>query len=715
MKLMTPLPRPVRALHVALLIGLGAALVVRAATPPRVVTARAPASAFSAERAMTHVRAIAARPHPSGSPAHDQVRAYLAGELRRLGLDPSIQDATGIGTRYRTAGRVRNIVARIRGSAGTGRAVLLVSHYDTQGAAPGAGDAGSAVAALLETTRALMAGPRPRHDVIVLLTDGEEAGLLGAAAFVREHPWARDVDVVLNFEARGTEGRVFMFETGRGNLDAVRVLRAAGGDVSATSLMVMVYRVLPNDTDLSELMPLARPSMNFAFIDGVERYHTAHDDVAHLDPRSVQHHGEQALGLARAFANGPLPRPDTGDGVFFDVPLAGLVVYPEAWALPAAVLAMALAVLAAVPLRRTAGVRMRGLAATAGFGLVAAVLGVAVAVALGRIITAMHGAAGWHGAPEWRGVYAAAVAAGVIAATAAVWALARRWAAAADAAAGALLLWAGLALAVTVAAPGASYVFVWPVVAVGAALAASQRSGSAVTRSLLLLMATAVVMTMLVPLVYLLGVALGLGAAPAAGALTALATWLVAPHLELLAPARRGTVALLCGGGMLVLLLVGAATVRADARYPVRRNHSHTVLADTLPGDALPLAAIRSDSTDGATRHVVLHIRAPERTLAVSMRTDTRVLGTAIDGRRVDTARYRGHRQAHWEMSYVAPPDSGFTIALSIPAGSPLGLRLGARLSGVPAAVAAAAPRDSARAVASGQGDATFIHRSHRF
>src|SRR5688500_1881568 len=121
-----------------------------------------------------------------------------------------------------------------------------------------------------------------------------------------------------------------MFETGPGNLDVARVLRTAG-DVSATSLSVTVYRTLPNDTDLSEIAVLGKPALNFAFADGIERYHTAYDDAAHLDAGSVQHHGAQMLALARAFGNGPLPRPATSDAVFFDLPIVGLVVYPEGW------------------------------------------------------------------------------------------------------------------------------------------------------------------------------------------------------------------------------------------------------------------------------------------------------------------------------------------------------------------------------------------------
>ena len=130
------------------------------------------------------------------------------------------------------------------------------------------------------------------HDVIVLFTDGEESDLLGAAAFVREHPWAKDVAMALNFEARGTTGRSLMFETGPGNLDAVRVLRTVPG-VTAGSVFTTIYRTMPNDTDLSELALLGMPALNFAFGDGADRYHTSHDDIAHLDTGSLQHHGHK--------------------------------------------------------------------------------------------------------------------------------------------------------------------------------------------------------------------------------------------------------------------------------------------------------------------------------------------------------------------------------------------------------------------------------------
>jgi hypothetical protein len=119
-----------------------------------------------------------------------------------------------------------------------------------------------------------------------------------------------------------------MFETGSGNVDLVRMLRRVPG-ASAHSLTTAVYRLLPNDSDLSELFVLRRPALNLGFADGVARYHTSQDDIAHLHIGSLQHYGVQALSLARWLAEGPLPRPPTGDAVFFTLPGVGLVAYPE--------------------------------------------------------------------------------------------------------------------------------------------------------------------------------------------------------------------------------------------------------------------------------------------------------------------------------------------------------------------------------------------------
>src|SRR6185503_14352724 len=123
-------------------------------------------------------------------------------------------------------------------------------------------------------------------------------------------------------------------------------------NATAGSVFTTIYRTLPNDTDLSELAALELPALNFAFAGGVERYHTSHDDVAHLNPGSVQHHGSQMLALATGLASDSLPRPLTSDAIFFDLPIVGLVYYPISLAVPVAILALVLLVVVIVRVRR---------------------------------------------------------------------------------------------------------------------------------------------------------------------------------------------------------------------------------------------------------------------------------------------------------------------------------------------------------------------------
>ena len=157
---------------------------------------------------MQHIRRFARQPHAMGTAEHARVRTYLVNQLRELGLSPTIQDTTvAPGT---LVGHVYNIIGRLKGK-GTGKAVLLMAHYDSQPNTLGAADDGAGVAAILETVRALRKSPALQNDIIVLLTDGEEYGLLGARGFML-HPWAKEVGFVINLEARGNGGPSMTFE-----------------------------------------------------------------------------------------------------------------------------------------------------------------------------------------------------------------------------------------------------------------------------------------------------------------------------------------------------------------------------------------------------------------------------------------------------------------------------------------------------------------------
>jgi hypothetical protein len=306
---------------------------------------------------MAHVEAIAREPHPLGAADHDRVRDYIRGEFAKLGLQTEVQAGIGRRPLRRREASVENILARLPGTAST-RPLMLACHYDSVPMGPGAGDDAHAVAVLIETLRALRSGPRLRNDVIFLITDGEEWGLLGADLFMREHPWRDEPGVVLNFEARGTGGVPAMFETSEGNAWLIWNLRAAVPAASASSMAFEVYRRMPNGTDLSVFKAGGLAGMNFAFIDHPEFYHSPHDDPAHLDRSSVQEQGRYALALTRRFGGQDLRQPPTGGAVYFPTRWTPLIAYPASWAMPLAWIAVALLIAAGGVAKRR---RARGL------------------------------------------------------------------------------------------------------------------------------------------------------------------------------------------------------------------------------------------------------------------------------------------------------------------------------------------------------------------
>lgn len=276
---------------------------------------------------MAHVEELARNPHPPGTRAHRRARAYVVNELRRLGWRVEVDDTwtrkwRGPLLRY---ARLSNIVASHPQQAGTPK-ILLTSHYDSVPTGPGAGDASAPVAAILEALRAVGNDPAARG-LGVLITDGEEAGLLGAKAFAEHHPWMQGVELVLNFEARGNAGIPWMFETGPG---ASRLVRAFGRGVPrpfANALSTAIYRRMPNDTDYSIFRDRGVQGLNVAMIGNHPAYHSQLDTPGNLDRASLQTMGETILGLVRTISSSDW-RPSRKTSTYFNPLGSWFVIYP---------------------------------------------------------------------------------------------------------------------------------------------------------------------------------------------------------------------------------------------------------------------------------------------------------------------------------------------------------------------------------------------------
>lgn len=344
---------------------------------PSVVPANAPADLFSAERALPHLQVIAQHPRPVASPAHAAVREYLVQRLTALDLDVRVQ--SGEVRRGSRSFPVHNIMGHLPGTSGHS-SVMLCAHYDSVAASPGACDNGSAVAAILETLRALREGPPLTNDLIILFTDAEENGMLGARHFVRDDPLAKDNPLVLNFEARGTGGPVHMFQTSPSNDALIREFLEAAPFPLANSLSAAIYHQMPNATDLTVFMDAAMAGLDFAYIGEPWNYHTPGDNVANLDLTSMQHQGSYMLALARHFGQVPYSPTPSSSAVYFNALGHWVVSYP-AWLVWPLTLLATLGVLLSI----TIAIRARRMTSR---GVMAGVIALPLAIASGVV-------AGW--------------------------------------------------------------------------------------------------------------------------------------------------------------------------------------------------------------------------------------------------------------------------------------------------------------------------------
>ena len=318
---------PVFLLVICLLVMMG---VLRSFTPPSPVGADVPDVEFSAIRADAILRDLLQenQPHVAGSELNAVVRDRVVSHLEAAGYQPEIQSRFQCNPRFGNCSPVDNIIAVKKGSGGKG-AVLLTAHYDSGWTGPGAADDGAGLAAVLEIARMAADYPPFMNDIVFLITDSEENGLIGARAFADHHPLFEQVRVVVNLEARGVTGASTMFETGDGNRSLIRVFSRNIERPAANSLVYEMYKTMPNDTDYSVYRGEGVMGFNFAFAQGVALYHSVLDDPDHLDLGSMQHHGDNSWALLNALGERDLGRVTSReDAGYIDVFSLALIHYP---------------------------------------------------------------------------------------------------------------------------------------------------------------------------------------------------------------------------------------------------------------------------------------------------------------------------------------------------------------------------------------------------
>lgn len=698
---------------------------------------------FSSGRALKHVEAIARAPHPIGSAEHAAVRDYIMRELESLGVAAQVQKTTVVTTRRSNAvvaATVENVVARLAGTNNR-QAVLLMSHYDSVPTGPGASDDGAGVAAMLETLRALKSGAPLGNDVIFLFTDGEESGLLGATAFVREHPWAKDAGVVINFEARGNGGPSIMFETSDNNGWLIGEFAKAAPYPVANSLSYDLYKLLPNDTDFTIMKESGLSGMNFAFIEGLTNYHSQLDSVANLDQRSLQHHGSYALALARHFGSLDGPQKKERNAVYFNTVGSVFIHYSGGLIIPLVIVVAVVFGAVMVYGLRKKYLTKRGIA----LGFVACLLNIIVVAGacylLWYLISRSNNVYGKMPFGDiYNGrFYLAGFTAFTVAIMTFLYALLRRKTSAENIMVGGLVWWLVILVLSGLFLPGGSYLFTWPLLFSLCGLAATfaLKKDQPLTLSLAAVLALCMLpgVVLFVPLIEQVFVALTVRLIWATMVLVVLVLWLLIPLLNILISRWRWLLTSLMLAVSFVLIGVGGLTAGFDGNHPepyhliygldadanravwasvggradkwskqffpegARRaalgqyyyKYPGTFLVGSAPVVALPVPVVtlvKDETTEGGQRLLRLRIEgtSSESSVFVNVSSEAKTRQASVNDKQVKADGAAGQFQfgTDWGLRYYAPQVGGTDLVLELDSRAPVKVQVVGLSYGLP-------------------------------
>ena len=345
---------------------------------------------FSSETALGHIKKISESPRAVGMAGHKKSRDYLSSTLEQLGLETDIQNSFAVNTSqglpYRT-GFVSNVIGRLRGT-GNGDAILLIAHYDSVANGNGVSDNAVGVGILLEAIESFK--NKPTNDFIILFSDAEEIGLLGAKAFLNEHDWAKHVKAVINLEARGTSGPSLLFETSANSSELVKAYSASVESPTASSFFSDIYKILPNDTDFTVFKKKGISGLNMAYIENVNHYHTRADSLENLSEGSLIQQGGNLVSIVNELKDKNLDSNNSGELVFFDLFGKTMIYYSQTYVLPLAGLVVILFGVSIFFGRKSENITIKGVLLGSLMFFLSFILAIITSLVLQQLIIILH-------------------------------------------------------------------------------------------------------------------------------------------------------------------------------------------------------------------------------------------------------------------------------------------------------------------------------------
>lgn len=643
------------------------------AEPPRALDGDTPAGAFASARALPALRQLSQAPRPVASAANARARDYIVQRLQSMDLEPEVQTATaqrissGAAAGVRVSlGVVNNVLVRVKGTNPGAPALLVASHYDSLAGRPN-GDGAAPAAAMLETLRALQHGAPLANDVIFLFADAGNSGALGARAFAGQHRWARDVGVVLQFDAAGQHGPLMLTSTRGGNGAVVAGWLAAAPLPLGSSAFEVLARAAPTLQVQGPLDGIGQAGLRFASVDGRAG-----------NGAGLQHLGETMLALTRHFGAIPLAGASSADSVHFELPLAGHLQYSSehVWAITR--LVCFLFVLACCMAVRYLGLEPQMLVA----GAMAFIM---LVLALASIAITL-----WHGWPGLDAGYSPLAAgardrcyllAYVTLGSALCIELQRLMHKALGTPAvtlGALMVLLAALLGASWLLPAASNLLAWPLLAALLAYGLLHLPPVAAwpqgARMALMVAAAAPAVLLIAPLLQQVAIVF----TPQRSALLMIVlSALLGLCTPVLAAVRRRFVAplLLC---VCVGAILSAGAASRESPAPGRATPAVPAIAPSALVPLPELVALR-DADDGRRRRVAFSLRSHSGAPAVEVRVEGGdVLRAALDGKLLTDRMARS-----WNMNLYGSGARRHRIELELPSGSTARVRIAERIPGL--------------------------------
>ena len=301
---------------------------------------------FSSERVAADINIISKSPHSIEHPKERKVVAeYLFHRLEQMGGAVQSFEYDSIKCKFGGYFNIENVYGQFDPLSVTDstKYILLVAHYDSRYHQKvlqdtvysyGAADDGYGVGVILELVNvALKYRGDWQQGIKVLFTDAEEHNLDGMRSMVEfDNHLLRNVNMVINVEARGVKGPALLFETSVGNSKVMELYKEARNPYTY-SLTTLVYRVLPNNTDFT-IVKDSIPGFNFSVIDNLKYYHTDKDNFSNISLKSIQHYGIQIAPIMEKYLTSGEYGSSTiltsgRDSIFFTIPLLGLFLFSK--------------------------------------------------------------------------------------------------------------------------------------------------------------------------------------------------------------------------------------------------------------------------------------------------------------------------------------------------------------------------------------------------